>query len=61
MSDVLRKLRDDLDDLLTKRDRYKRALGHIADGNISPAMSFAQYVLGGSDVMEAHTRASRDE
>ena len=34
--------------------RYRAALQHIASGNISPAIGFAQRVLDGSEVLEAH-------
>lgn len=40
--------------------RFVRALQHIADGNISPSIDFARYVLEGMTVREAHARAKGD-
>jgi hypothetical protein len=42
-----------------ERVRYRDALKHIAAGNISPAIEFAQKILDGLDVEAAHKAAKR--
>lgn len=55
----------DADDLMAQAqaalvtlDRYAEALAHIAAGNISPSITFAQLVLDGKTVEEAHRLAA---
>lgn len=40
--------------LEAENGRLREALEHIAQGNISPAITFAKYVLAGSSVDAAH-------
>ena len=42
------------DTLKADHDRYRAALQHIADGNLSPSIRFARLVLEGKSVTEAH-------
>jgi hypothetical protein len=63
MADPVAQLRDCrrmVDDLIAERDRYKDALAHIAEGNISPAMRFAELVLDGDSTIAAHRKVVSD-
>jgi len=56
-------LKDDADsyaDWKTKFDKhpFREALEHIAKGNISPSISFAEHILAGCSLEEAHKKGS---
>lgn len=44
-------------DGLAEVERLRAALRHIANGNIAPSMHFAERILAGDSVQDAHAKA----
>lgn len=56
LSKYVIKADDEIADLTLEVNRLHEALQHIADGNLSPCIAFARFVLEGDSVDVAHKK-----
>jgi len=56
LSKYVIKADEEMGNLMSEVNRLREALKHIADGNLSPCIGFARFILDGDSVDMAHQK-----